>query len=55
MIEIGRQYVALDANSWLAHFFLGVGHEGSGQTLQAIPEYQKASSYPKAIKIPQLG
>jgi len=42
MIEPGRQYVASDANSWVAHHLLGVGYEGSGQTLQAIPEYQKA-------------
>src|SRR5262249_21477477 len=42
MVGVGRQYVASDANSWIAHYFLGVGCEGSGQTLEAIPEYQKA-------------
>jgi tetratricopeptide (TPR) repeat protein len=42
MIEVGRRYVASDANSWLAHYLLGVGYEGSGQALEAIPEYQKA-------------
>jgi len=42
MIEAGRQYVDSDANSWLAHHLLGVGYEGSGQTLDAIHEYQKA-------------
>jgi eukaryotic-like serine/threonine-protein kinase len=42
LIEVGRQYVASDANSWLAHYLLGVGYEGSGQALEAIPEYQKA-------------
>jgi TolB-like protein/DNA-binding winged helix-turn-helix (wHTH) protein/Tfp pilus assembly protein PilF len=42
MIEVGRQYVASDANSWVAHFLLGVAYEGSGQALDAIPEYQKA-------------
>ena len=42
MCEAGRQYVASDANSWLAHYLLGVGYQGSGQTLEAIPEYQKA-------------
>ena len=42
MIEAGRECVASDANSWIAHYLLGVGQEGSGQTLQAIPEYQKA-------------
>jgi tetratricopeptide (TPR) repeat protein len=42
MIEVGRQNVASNANSWLAHFLLGVGYEGAGQTMEAIPEYQKA-------------
>jgi TolB-like protein/DNA-binding winged helix-turn-helix (wHTH) protein/Flp pilus assembly protein TadD len=42
MIEAGRRYVESDAKSWVAHYFLGVGYEGSGQTLEAIPEYQKA-------------
>ena len=42
MIEAGRQCVASDANSWLAHYFLGVGYEGYGQLREAIPEYQKA-------------
>jgi len=42
LIEIGRAYVAQNSNDWLAHNWLGVGYEGSGQILQAIPEYQKA-------------
>jgi tetratricopeptide (TPR) repeat protein len=42
MIEAGRQCVASDANSWLAHYLLGVGYEGHSQPLEAIPEYQKA-------------
>jgi tetratricopeptide (TPR) repeat protein len=42
MIEAGLECVASDANSWLAHHLLGVGHEGSGQTRIAILEYQKA-------------
>ena len=42
MIEVGRQNVASNANSWLAHTLLGVGYEGMGQTMEAIPEYQKA-------------
>jgi TolB-like protein/DNA-binding winged helix-turn-helix (wHTH) protein/Tfp pilus assembly protein PilF len=42
LIEINRAFAVQDSNNWLAHFWLGVGYEGSGQTLQAIPEYQKA-------------
>jgi tetratricopeptide (TPR) repeat protein len=34
--------VAHNSNEWLAHYWLGVGYEGSGETPQAIPEYQKA-------------
>jgi TolB-like protein/DNA-binding winged helix-turn-helix (wHTH) protein/Tfp pilus assembly protein PilF len=42
LIEIGRAFVAQNSNEWLAHYWLGVGYEGSGQTREAIPEYQKA-------------
>jgi TolB-like protein/DNA-binding winged helix-turn-helix (wHTH) protein/Tfp pilus assembly protein PilF len=42
LIEIDRAFVVQDSNNWLAHYWLGVGYEGSGQTLPAIPEYQKA-------------
>src|SRR5262249_29261740 len=42
LIEIARAFVAQDSTDWIAHNWLGVGYEGSGQTLQAIPEYQKA-------------
>jgi TolB-like protein/Tfp pilus assembly protein PilF len=42
LIEIGRAFVAHNSNEWLAHYWLGVGYEGSGETPQAIPEYQKA-------------
>jgi tetratricopeptide (TPR) repeat protein len=42
LIEIGRAFVAQNSNPWLAHYRLAEGYEGSGQTLHAIPEYQKA-------------
>jgi TolB-like protein/DNA-binding winged helix-turn-helix (wHTH) protein len=42
LTEVSRRDVAANANSWPAHYFLGVGYEGTGQTLQAIREYQKA-------------
>jgi TolB-like protein/DNA-binding winged helix-turn-helix (wHTH) protein/Tfp pilus assembly protein PilF len=42
MIDAGRQCVASDANSWLAHYLLGVGYDGYSQPLEAISEYQKA-------------
>ena len=42
MIEVSRPYVASNPNSWLGHYLLGIGYEGSGQTVEAVPEYQKA-------------
>ena len=43
LIEIDRALVERNANFPLAHLWLGVGYEGSGQTREAIPEYQKAT------------
>jgi TolB-like protein/DNA-binding winged helix-turn-helix (wHTH) protein/tetratricopeptide (TPR) repeat protein len=42
LLATSRAFVGQNANDWLAHYWLGVGYEGSGQTLQALPEYQKA-------------
>jgi len=42
LIEISQAFVGQNSNEWLAHNWLGVGYQGSGQTLQAISEYQKA-------------
>ena len=42
LVEASRRGVALDPNEWLEHYFLGVGYEGTGKRLAAIPEYQKA-------------
>jgi TolB-like protein/Flp pilus assembly protein TadD/predicted Ser/Thr protein kinase len=42
LIEATRKHVALIPDDWTGHYFLGVGYEGSGRKLDAIPEYQKA-------------
>jgi TolB-like protein/DNA-binding winged helix-turn-helix (wHTH) protein/Tfp pilus assembly protein PilF len=42
LIEIDRAFVEEDPNNWLAHYWFGVGYEGSEQMLPAILEYQKA-------------
>ncbi|HEV2991217.1 MAG TPA: protein kinase, partial [Candidatus Angelobacter sp.] len=42
LIEVCRSYTASYPNNWVTHYWLGVGFEGSGQTLEAIPEYQRA-------------
>lgn len=42
LVEVCRKYTASRPNLWLAHYWLGVGLEGSGQAVEAIPEYQRA-------------
>ena len=42
LLATSRVFAAQESNNWLAHNWLGVGYEGSGQTLQAIPAYLMA-------------
>ena len=42
LLEVSRSFTTLRPNRWVAHYWVGVGYEGLGQTLEAIPEYQKA-------------
>jgi TolB-like protein/DNA-binding winged helix-turn-helix (wHTH) protein/Flp pilus assembly protein TadD len=42
LVETAQAFAAENPNDWLAHYWLGVGFEGSGQTVRAIPAYQKA-------------
>jgi serine/threonine protein kinase/tetratricopeptide (TPR) repeat protein len=42
LVEVCRKYTASNPNNWLPHYWLGVSLEGLGQTLEAIPEYQRA-------------
>jgi serine/threonine protein kinase/tetratricopeptide (TPR) repeat protein len=42
LIEVSRSSTASAPNDWVNHYWLGVGYEGSDQTREAIPEYQKA-------------
>jgi TolB-like protein/DNA-binding winged helix-turn-helix (wHTH) protein/Tfp pilus assembly protein PilF len=42
LLATSQAFVAESPNDWLAHNWLAVGYEGSGQPLQAIAEYQKA-------------
>jgi tetratricopeptide (TPR) repeat protein len=42
MVELSRRVTFLNPGIWQGHYFLAVGYEGSGQRLEAIPEYQKA-------------
>ena len=45
MLEAMRKYVAANPRHWLGRNLLAVAYQGSGQTLLAIPEYQKAVEY----------
>jgi TolB-like protein/DNA-binding winged helix-turn-helix (wHTH) protein/tetratricopeptide (TPR) repeat protein len=39
---VEESYAGWAPHAWGGHYFLGVGYEGSGQTLKAVSEYQKA-------------
>jgi len=42
LTEVSRSLAALRPNAWFAHYWFGVGYEGSGQSKEAIYEYQRA-------------
>jgi tetratricopeptide (TPR) repeat protein len=41
-LEAAEKSVAKNPGTWVTHYFLAVGYEGSGRPEQAIPEYQQA-------------
>ena len=45
MLEAMRNYVPSNPRHWVGRNLLAVAYQGSGQTLLAIPEYQKAAEY----------
>jgi eukaryotic-like serine/threonine-protein kinase len=55
MVDFGRRVVPSNPASWLGHFWLAVGYEGSGQRLEAIPEYQKAVELSQGDTDPTAG
>jgi tetratricopeptide (TPR) repeat protein len=42
LVETSRRFVTRNPDKWDGHYFLAVGHDGSGQELAAVSEYQKA-------------
>lgn len=52
LADVSRQDVALQPNSWITHYLRGVGYEGTGQTILAIPEYQKAVEFSQGDQDP---
>ena len=55
MVDVGRRVVPSNPESWLGHLWLAVGYEGSGQRLEAIPEYQKAVELSQGDTDPTAG
>ena len=55
IVETSRQLVPLNPGDWLSYYFLAVGYEGSGQRLEAIPEYQKAIELSQGDTDPTAG
>ena len=54
MIEVGRECVASDANSWIAHYLLGVGRKVQAKLAGPFLSIRRLSSYRKAIRILSL-
>ena len=42
LVEVGKKEVLSDPDEWSGHFNLGIGYEGAGRLVEAIPEYQRA-------------
>jgi serine/threonine protein kinase/Tfp pilus assembly protein PilF len=55
MVETGQKFVASNPAKWDIHYFLGVGYEGLGRPLEAIPEYQKAVDLSEGDTDPTAG
>ncbi len=55
LIDVGQQHVASNPNLWTAHYFLGVGYEGSDQLREAVAEYQRAAELSQGNEDPIAG
>jgi tetratricopeptide (TPR) repeat protein len=42
LVEASQRGIASSPNEWVEHHNLGIGYEGTGKLMEAIPEYQKA-------------
>lgn len=42
LVEASQRGIASSPNEWVEHHDLGIGYEGTGKLMEAIPEYQKA-------------
>jgi adenylate cyclase len=55
MVQFNRRIVPSNPGSWLGHYWLAVGYEGSGQVAEAISEYQKAVELSQGDTDPTAG
>jgi serine/threonine protein kinase/tetratricopeptide (TPR) repeat protein len=55
LVEISQRSVSFNPASWVRHFYLATGYEGSGQIAEAIPEYQKAIELSEGNTDPTAG
>ncbi len=55
LLEAMRNYVASNPRHWVGRNLLAVAYQGSGRTLLAIPEYQKAVEYSGKDSDPTAG
>jgi eukaryotic-like serine/threonine-protein kinase len=55
LLDASRKSVALNPDNWVGHYFLAVGYEGSGQQVDAIPEYKKAVDLSEGDTDPTAG
>jgi TolB-like protein/predicted Ser/Thr protein kinase len=55
MVELNRRSVLVNPGSWLRHYFLAVGYEGSGRVAEGISEYQKAVELSQGDTDPTAG
>jgi Flp pilus assembly protein TadD len=55
LFELDLRAGELRKNDWRSHNWLGVAYEGSGHTLQAIPEHLKAVELSQGENRPEAG
>src|SRR5262249_44738111 len=55
IVDFHRRFPSSQQESWLGHYWLAVGYEGSDQQLDAIPEYQRAVELSEGDTDPTAG
>jgi tetratricopeptide (TPR) repeat protein len=42
LAEASRKGLVANPNEWLEYYYLGIGYEGTGKSIEALAEYQRA-------------